>query len=114
MNRYFSLFLNYIALSRIALLLSACGGGGGAGGSSTGSLSLSCNRLSPVTEDVAVCIGLTSITLHHSDGDLIHIPYDSSTDHDPTDGCIDNVDRDNHGPSEDPSNRELSELQGVG
>ena len=114
MNRYFSLFLNYIALSGIALLLSACGGGGGGGGSSTGSLSLSVTD-SPVTEDVAVCIHFTSITLHHSDGDLIHIPYDSSTYYDPTDGCIDNVDPDNHGPSEDPSNNAvaLSELQGV-
>ena len=116
MNRYCSLFLNYIALSGIALLLSACGGGGGGGGggSSTGSLSLSVTD-SPVTEDVAVCIHFTSITLHHSDGDLIHIPYDSSTYYDPNDGCTGNIDPNNHAPQEDPSNNAvaLSNLQGV-
>jgi hypothetical protein len=98
-----------------ALLLSACGGGGGgSGGESTGSLSLSVTD-SPVTEDVAVCIHFTGITLHHSDGDLVQLPYDSSTYYDPTDGCIDNVDPDNHGPQADPSNNAvaLSALQGV-
>jgi hypothetical protein len=114
MNRCCSSFLDFIALSVMALLLSACGGGGGGGGGSTGSLSLSVTD-SPVTEDVAVCIHFTGITLHHSDGDLIQIPYDSSTYYDPTDGCINNVDPDNHGPQEDPSNNAvaLSNLQGV-
>jgi len=112
MNRCCSSLLDFIALSAIALLLSACGGGGG--GSSTGSLSLSVTD-SPVTEDVAVCIHFTSITLHHSDGDLIQIPYDSSTYYDPADGCIDNVDPNNLGPQDDPYNNAvaLSELQGV-
>jgi len=97
----------------MALLLTACGGGGG-GGTGTGSLSLSVTD-SPVTEDVAVCIHFTGITLHHSDGDLVQIPYDSSTYYDPTDGCIDNVDPNNHGPQEDPANNAvaLSALQGV-
>ena len=114
MNRCCSSLLDFIALSAIALLLSACGGGGGGGGASTGSLSLSVTD-SPVTEDVAVCIHFTGITLHHSDGDLIQIPYDSSTYYDPADGCIDNVDPNSPAPSEDPSKNAvaLSELQGV-
>ena len=114
MNRCCSSLLDFIALSAIALLLSACGGGGGGGGASTGSLSLSVTD-SPVTEDVAVCIHFTGISLHHSDGDLIQIPYDSSTYYDPADGCIDNVDPNNPGPHDDPSNNAvaLSELQGV-
>jgi hypothetical protein len=114
MNRCCSSLLDFIALSAIALLLSACGGGGGGGGASTGSLSLSVTDL-PVTEDVAVCIHFTGISLHHSDGDLIQIPYDSSTYYDPADGCIDNVDPNNLGPQDDPSNNAvaLSELQGV-
>jgi len=115
MNRYCSLILDYIVLSGIALLLSACGGGGGGGGgASTGLLSMSVTD-SPVTEDVAVCIHFTGITLHHSDGDLIQIPYDSSTYYDPNDGCTGNVDPNNHAPQEDPSNNAvaLSNLQGV-
>lgn len=114
MNRCCTSLLDFIALSAIALLLSACGGGGGGGGASTGSLSLSVTD-SPVTEDVAVCIHFTGISLHHSDGDLIQIPYDSSTYYDPADGCIDNVDPNNLGPQDDPSNNAvaLSELQGV-
>ena len=114
MNRCCSSLLDFIALSAIALLLSACGGGGGGGGASTGSLSLSVTD-SPVTEDVAVCIHFTGISLHHSDGDLIQIPYDSSTYYDPADGCIDNVDPNNLGPQDDPSKNAvaLSALQGV-
>jgi len=115
MNRYCSLILNYIVLSGIALLLSACGGGGGGGGgASTGLLTMSVTD-SPVTEDVAVCIHFTGITLHHSDGDLIQIPYDSTTYYDPNDGCTGNVDPNNHAPQEDPSNNAvaLSNLQGV-
>jgi hypothetical protein len=34
---------------------------------------------SPVLEDVDVCIHFTGITLHHSDGDQIQIPYDPGT-----------------------------------
>jgi len=115
MNRYCSLILNYIVLSGIALLLSACGGGGGGGGgASTGLLSMSVTD-SPVTEDVDVCIHFTGITVHHSDGDLIQIPYDSSTYYDPNDGCTGNVDPNIHAPQEDPSNNAvaLSNLQGV-
>jgi hypothetical protein len=114
MNRCCSSLLDFIALSAIAVLLSACGGGGGGGGASTGSLSLSVTD-SPVTEDVAVCIHFTGISLHHSDGDLIQIPYDSSTYYDPADGCIDNVDPNTLGQQEDPSKNAvaLSELQGV-
>jgi len=114
MNRYCSLILNYIVLSGIVLLLYACGGGGGGGGASTGLLSMRVTD-SPVTEDVAVCIHFTGITLHHSDGDLIQIPYDSSTYYDPNDGCTGNVDPNNHAPQEDPSNNAvaLSHLQGV-
>jgi hypothetical protein len=77
-----------VAAAAIALLLSACGGGGGAG---TGSLSLSVTD-APVQENVDVCIHFTSITLHHSDGDLIQIPYDSSSYYDASDGCINNID----------------------
>lgn len=114
MNRCCSSLLDFIALSAIAVLLSACGGGGGGGGASTGSLSLSVTD-SPVTEDVVVCIHFTGISLHHSDGDLIQIPYDSSTYYDSADGCIDNVDPNNLDPQDDPSNNAvaLSELQGV-
>lgn len=80
MSRKKSGLISYFAAPSVALLLSACGGGGG--GESTGSLSLSVTD-APVTEDVAVCIHFTGITLHHSDGDLIQIPYDPSTYVDP-------------------------------
>lgn len=113
MNYKNSILVNYFAASGIALLLSACGGGGGGGGiASTGSLSVGVTD-SPVTEDVDVCIHFTGITLHHSDGDLIHIPYDPSTYVDDTDACIDNVAADAT-PPDDPANNavNLSSLQG--
>jgi hypothetical protein len=107
------IFINYIALPSIALLLSACGGGG-AGDAGTGSLSLSVTD-SPVLEDVDVCIHFTGITLHHADGDLIQIPYDSSTYYDATDGCINNVDPadPNVGDASQNNAVALSALQGV-
>jgi len=113
MKRSCSSLVKLIALFAMTLMLSACGGGGGGGGS-TGSLSVSVTD-SPVTEDVAVCIHFTGITLHHSDGDLVQIPYDSSTYYDPADGCIDNVNPDNLGPQDNPSRNAvaLSALQGV-
>ena len=50
-----------------------------------------CNRFA-ATGDEIVCIHFTGITLHHSDGDLIEIPYDPATYYDETDGCEDNID----------------------
>lgn len=82
-------FLGFLAACGLGLLSSGCGGGGGS--ASTGSLSLGVTD-SPVREDVAVCIHFTSITLHHSDGEQIQIPFDSSTYYDPTDRCSNNVD----------------------
>jgi hypothetical protein len=104
-----SIFIEYIAAPGMALLLSACGGDGG-GDAGSGSLSVSVTD-SPVLEDVDVCIHFTGITLHHSDGERIQIPYDSSTYYDDTDGCVNNV------PSDDPNAVNnavaLSSLQGV-
>jgi hypothetical protein len=102
--------LNHLAAIGMALSLSACGGGGGGGSTSTGSLSLGVTD-SPVLENVAVCIHFTSVTLHHSDGDLITIPYESSTYYDASDGCTGNVD-----PAVGDASHNavaLSQLQGV-
>ena len=100
-----------IAVTFTALMLTACGGSGGGGDVATGSLSLSVTD-APVLEDVDVCVHFTGITLHHSDGDLIHIAYDPGTYTDATD-CIDNVPSDAL-PPDDPANNavNLSSLQG--
>ena len=106
-----SSLLNCIAATFTTLMLTACGGSGGGGDVGTGSLSVSVTD-APVLEDVDVCIHFTGITLHHSDGDLIHIPYYPSTYTDATD-CIDNVPSDAL-PPDDPANNavNLSSLQG--
>ena len=108
-NSYFTRIINGLSVTSIVLFLVACGGDGdGGGGSSTGSLSVGVTD-APVTEDVAVCIHFTGITLHHSDGDLVQIPYDPSTYTDATD-CI------NNRPSENPQSENnavsLGALQG--
>jgi len=90
--KFFQKYASVAVFIAMALLLSACNGGGGTSG--TGALSLRVTDL-PVTEDVAVCLHFTSITLHHSDGDLIEIDYDPRTYTDATD-CIDNK------PASDP------------
>jgi len=102
MNRKKSRMINYFAVPSIALLLSACGGGGD--GASTGSLSVSVTD-APAPDVEAVCIHFMGITLHHSDGDLIPIPYDPSLYVDDTGFCV------NTG---DPANNavNLSSLQG--
>lgn len=102
-------FISYLATASMVVLLAGCGGGGGGdGGTSTGSLSVGVTD-SPVTEDVDVCIHFTGITLHHSDGDLIQIPYDPSTYDDATD-CINNMPSDN--PLSEDNAVNLSALQG--
>jgi len=100
------------AIASVCMMLAACGGGSG-GDDSTGSLSLSVTD-APAPDDAKVCIHFTGITLHHSDGDLISIPFDPSTYVDDTDACIDNVPSDAMSP-DDPANNavNLSELQGV-
>jgi len=100
------------AIASVCMMLAACGGGRG-GDDSTGSLSLSVTD-APAPDDAKVCIHFTGITLHHSDGDLISIPFDPSTYVDDTDACIDNVPSDAMSP-DDPANNavNLSELQGV-
>jgi hypothetical protein len=105
---YYSRLICCLTATGIAALLVACGDGGGDESTSTGSLSVGVTDL-PVTEDVAVCIHFTGITLHHSDGDLIQIPYDASTYTDATD-CMANR------PSDSPLSANnavnLSALQG--
>jgi len=100
------IFTHYLITAGTAIFLSACGSDGGPG---TGSISIAVTDV-PVTEDVDVCIHFTGVTLHHSDGDLIEIPYDASSYTDAT-GCIDNLD------SGDPTSINnavnLSALQGV-
>ena len=88
MTRICSVLINIIAATA-TLSLTACGGGGE--GASTGSLSVGVTDF-PANGDEIVCIHFTSITLHHSDGDLIEIPYNPSTYYDETDGCEDNID----------------------
>jgi hypothetical protein len=82
----------------------ACGGGGGGGDASTGVLSVSVTD-APAPDVEAVCIHFTGITLHHSDGDLIPIPYDPSTYVDAAGACVNTVD-----PANNAVN--LSSLQG--
>jgi hypothetical protein len=82
-------FLISLTAAGIAAVLTACGGGGGSS-TSTGSLSLGVTDL-PTTGNEVVCIHFTSITLHHSEGDLIRIPYDPSTYYDEADGCQNNI-----------------------
>jgi hypothetical protein len=102
--------INCIAATFAALMLTGCGGGSGGGGGDvgTGSLSLSVTD-SPVLEDVDVCIHFTGITLHHSDGDQIQIPYDPGTYTDATE-CMDNLPSDN--PLSENNAVNLSALQG--
>jgi hypothetical protein len=109
---YYSRFISCLSAAGMAVLLAACGGGGGGDGVSTGSLSVDVTDL-PATGDEVVCIHFTSVTLHHSDGDLIQIPYDPSTHVDVTGDCIDNVAVDAPPPA-DPANNavNLSSLQG--
>jgi hypothetical protein len=85
-----SRLVSCLTIASIVTLLAACGGGSG-GDASTGSLSVGVTDF-PATGDEIVCIHFTGITLHHSDGDLIQIPYDPSTYYDATDGCEDNID----------------------
>lgn len=92
--KFSSGFTGYIITAGMAMLLAACGGGGG--GTDTGTLSVGVTDL-PTTGNEIVCIHFTSITLHHSDGDQIQVPYDPSTYYDAEDGCVDNVD-----PAESP------------
>ena len=106
--KYYSRLISCLTATSIAVLLVACGDGGGDESTSTGSLSVGVTDL-PVTEDVAVCIHFTGITLHHSDGDLIQIPYDSSTYTDATD-CMANRPSDNPLSANNAVN--LSALQG--
>jgi hypothetical protein len=100
------------AIASTCLILAACGGGSSGEDTSTGSLSVSVTD-APVLDDVDVCIHFSGITLHHSDGDLISIPFDPSTYVDTTGACINNVPSD--APSlGDPANNavNLSSLQG--
>jgi hypothetical protein len=100
------------AIASVCMMLAACGGGTGED-TSTGSLSVSVTD-APVLDDVDVCIHFSGITLHHSDGDLVAIPFDPSTYVDTTDACINNVSSDAP-PPDGPLNNalNLSSLQGV-
>lgn len=93
MKKTHSILMNSLAATCMALMLTACGGGGGGGGGDvgTGALSVGVTDL-PATGGEIVCIHFTGITLHHSDGDLIEIPYDPATYYDELDGCVDNID----------------------
>jgi hypothetical protein len=99
-------------IASVCMMLAACGGGSGKD-ASTGSLSVSVTD-APAPDDAKVCIHFTGITLHHSDGDLISLPFDPSTYVDATGACIDNVPSDAVPPA-DPANNavNLSSLQGV-
>jgi hypothetical protein len=102
------------AIASICVMLAACGGGSSSGGdASTGSLSVSVTD-APAPDDATVCLHFTGITLHHSDGDRISIPFDPSTYVDATFTCVDNVPSDAP-PPDDPANNavNLSSLQGV-
>jgi hypothetical protein len=111
-RQYRSGITNSLLLTGSVALLAACGGGGG-GGDSTGTLSVGVTDL-PTTGDEVVCLHFTGITLHHSDGERIVIPYDIASQdpasYDPEGECVDNVD-----PAlGDPSNNTvaISALQG--
>jgi hypothetical protein len=102
------------AIASVCVMLAACGGGSSSGGdASTGSLSVSVTD-APAPDDAKVCLHFTGITLHHSDGERISIPFDPSTYVDATGTCIDNVPSDAPPPA-DPANNavNLSSLQGV-
>ena len=102
------------AIASVCVMLAACGGGSSSGGdASTGSLSVSVTD-APAPDDAKVCLHFTGITLHHSDGERISIPFDPSTYVDATGTCINNVLSDAPPPA-DPANNavNLSSLQGV-
>lgn len=86
-----SVIFTILVSTALSALLSACGGGGGGSGSSTGTLSLGLTDL-PATGDEIVCLRITGISLHHSDGELIEIPFDPATYYNPEDRCPGNVD----------------------
>jgi hypothetical protein len=83
-----SVIFTTLATTALSALLSACGGGDG--GPSTGTLSVGLTDL-PATGDEIVCLSITGISLHHSDGDLIEIPFDPATYYNPNDRCPGNV-----------------------
>lgn len=87
--KYRSGIISSLAITTIAACITACGGGGG--GSSTGTLSVGLTDM-PATGEEFVCLHITGITLHHSDGERIEIPYDPASYYIEDDGCIDNVD----------------------
>ena len=100
------------AITSVYLLLSACGGGGGSD-ESTGSISVSVTD-APAPDDAEVCIHFSGITLHHSDGDRISIPFDPSSYVDDTGACIENVPPGAPPPANPADNAvNLSSLQGV-
>lgn len=93
-----------LVVASAAFCLSACDS---SGGQSTGQVSIGVTDV-PVTEDVAVCLHFTGVTMHHSDGDMIEFPYDASTYDDAI--CPRNVP--SGGPGSENNAIALSELQG--
>jgi len=87
--KYSSGIISSLAITGFAAFITACGGGGSGG--STGTLSVGLTDM-PATGEEFVCLHITGITLHHSDGELIEIPYDPAGYYIEDDGCIDNVD----------------------
>lgn len=97
--KYRSGLTDCLAAAGMAVLLAACGGGDDP---ATGSLSVGLTDL-PAKGDETVCIHFTAIKLHHSDGDIIEIPYDPASYYDAGDGCGNNVD-----PAVDPADPNAS------
>jgi hypothetical protein len=74
--RQFQKYLVFAAVTCVAIL-AGCGGGGGSAGTGTVTVSVTDAPINE-SEIAAVCIAFSRVTVHHTDGGAIAIPYNPS------------------------------------